>query len=182
MQLVCHKTRAVYTMSAMLTTLSVLAVLGVLIAAAALIALRRLGAREEQLRLVVESIAAGIVTTDRDGHATMCNRAAAGMLGKPMDEMPQADIHALLHDPVPAAEDDCPIAAAAMRGEARVSVRDLPGGRRLQYSAAPLADGVVISLTDITDQRQAEQQIEQAGAWTAWAVSRQRWHTNSTTC
>jgi PAS domain S-box-containing protein len=146
----------------MLTTLSMIAVLGVLIAATALTALRRLGAREKQLRLVVESIAAGIVTTDRDGHATMCNRAAAGMLGKPMEEMPRADIHALLHEPVPAAEDDCPITAAAKHGEARVSVRDLPGGRRLQYSAAPLSEGVVISLTDITDQRQAEQQIEQA--------------------
>ncbi len=131
----------------------------------------RLSALTQQSNLILDSVGDGILGTDLDGIATVCNPAAATMLGYRPEEIHTAilgqNVHALMHHTHANGEshlpEDSPILA---------SVRDLKPVRistdvfwrkdgtsfPVEYVASPLLkegkpDGTVIAFTDTTERR-----------------------------
>ena len=135
--------------------------------------------QRDWLDTTLASITSAIIATDRRGHITVINRAAADLLGWDLAEakgVPIADVlsmadedshvnwkvtvETLLHgNQVTAVEDRC--AWLTSRQGARVPV---------EYTLAPLtrirgtARGVVLVLHDITQRRQAEDTLREAKA------------------
>jgi len=120
------------------------------------------------LELLLESTAEGILTIDLSGRCTMCNAAAARMLGTTADALMQSNLQPLLHQE----NDDGAIFSVAKTG----NVVSLASGIFLrmdgstfpvEYSAAPIVDGgepvgVVIGFTDVTERLKLENKLEQA--------------------
>jgi PAS domain S-box-containing protein len=130
----------------------------------------------DQLRLLLESSGEGLYGIDLEGRCTFINRAGARMLGYLPAEALGRDMHALIHHtradgtPYPTAE--CPIVRAFRVGTGcRVSDEVL--WRRdgsaipVEYSSSPILDGghcrgAVITFTDITERKKAEEELKSA--------------------
>ncbi len=131
---------------------------------------------EERNRLILESSAEGIFGTDVEGRITFVNSAACRMLGFTAEELVGQPSHATFHHQRPDGSayplEECPMFAAYEHGKvSRVDDEFLwrkdGGGVPVEYGATPiLKDGVivgsVVSFTDITDRKRAEQQLKQA--------------------
>jgi PAS domain S-box-containing protein len=132
-------------------------------------------ANEERLRSVVHSMAEGLIVRDADGVITDCNAAAEHILGRRRDELRGRRPEEAFDDVVDAAgaavaperlmgEGAVPSAAPEDRFVARVLRPD--GERRwVAISSAPVLgyggreEGVVTTLADITERREAEQRL-----------------------
>ncbi len=134
-----------------------------------------LSASEERSRLILESSAEGIFGTDTDGAITFVNAAGCKMLGFAPEELLGKPSHATFHYHRPDGreypKEECPMYAAYKFGKAsRVDDEFLwckdGTGLPVEYGATPvLKEGVlfgsVISFTDITERKRAEQRLRE---------------------
>jgi PAS domain S-box-containing protein len=132
-------------------------------------------AGEERLRSVVQSMAEGLVVRDARGVITDCNAAAEQILGRRRDELWGRRLEAVLDavgDAPGAAVDpgralgDAAAASGDTDGEVVACVRRPDGARRwVAIRSAPVLgsdgrpEGVVTTLSDITERREAEQRL-----------------------
>ncbi|MFC1763861.1 response regulator [Planctomycetota bacterium] len=128
---------------------------------------------EERNRLLLESAAEGIFGVDPNGHITFVNNAASRMLGFSIEELLGQKSHALFHYKRPDGSDypveECPMYAAYTYGkESRIDDEFLwhknGSGIPVEYGATPILKGdtifgAVISFTDITERKKAEEEI-----------------------
>lgn len=131
---------------------------------------------EERTRLILESTEDGIFGVDTDGRIDFVNAAACRLLGFTVEEMIDQPSHQLIHhhhaDGGEYPREECPMFAAYKRGEtSRIEDEFLwrkdGVGMPVEYGATPiLKDGVimgaVISFTDITERKRAEEQLHAA--------------------
>jgi PAS domain S-box-containing protein len=131
---------------------------------------------EQRIRLLLDSTGEGIYGIDTDGRCMFINRAGTQLLGGAPEDFHGQNMHALSHHthadgtPYPAIE--CPIFRAFRTGvPCRTS--DEVFWRRdrtpfpVEYSSRPLRDGdevrgAVVTFTDITARKAAEEQLQQA--------------------
>ena len=130
---------------------------------------------EERSRLILESSSEGIFGTDPDGRITFVNPAACQMLGFTPEELLGHPSHATFHNRRPDGthypKEECPMFAAYTYGKAsRIDDEFLwrkdGTGLPVEYGATPvLKDGTlvgsVVSFTDITDRKLAEQHLRE---------------------
>lgn len=127
---------------------------------------------QERLARIVETIPDGVVIADRDGAVSFANPSAERILGLSRADItqrsyndPQWKITALDGSPFP--DEDLPFARVKAGGGSVYNVEHAivyPGGRRaaLSINASPLRDakgnfdGMVASITDITERRRME--------------------------
>ncbi len=128
---------------------------------------------EERNRLILEASAEGIFGTDTEGRITFVNPAACRMLGFTPEELVGQPSHAAFHHHRPDGseypKEECPMYAAYKYGKAsRIDDESLwcKNGASLpvEYGATPMIkDGVVvgavISFTDITERKRAEEEL-----------------------
>jgi PAS domain S-box-containing protein len=131
---------------------------------------------DERTRLILESTAEGIFGVDTEGRIGFVNTAACRLLGFTAAEMIGQLSHDLIHHHRPDGSDypveQCAMFAAYKRGEiSRIDNEFLwrKDGRGLpvEYGAMPILKngailGAVISFTDITQRKRAEQELRQA--------------------
>lgn len=131
-------------------------------------------AKQKFLDAVLASVSEGIVACDADGNLTMFNRAAQELLpAEPLPPEEWAERYNLFRGDgaTPLSRDEVPL-LRALQGE---NIRDVelvvaPPGlppRILIANGQRLSDlnlGAVVSIRDITDQRQADRQIREAEA------------------
>jgi PAS domain S-box-containing protein len=127
----------------------------------------------ERLKLLLESTGEGVFGQDREGRCTFVNRAALAMLGLTQADLLGRDLHAVIHrlkpDGSPYPAEECPIRAVLRTGEARsgqdeMLVRADGSMFPIEYSAHPIErggrqDGVVVTFTDISERKQAEERL-----------------------
>ena len=131
---------------------------------------------EQRTRLLLESSGDGIYGIDVLGRCTFINRAGADLLGWPPEALLDRDMHDLTHhsraDGAPYAVADCPI-VQAFRAGTPCRVSDEVFWRRdgrpfpVEYSSHPLVEGgevrgAVVTFTDITARKAAEEELRQA--------------------
>jgi PAS domain S-box-containing protein len=130
---------------------------------------------EERLRSVVHSMAEGLVVRDADGVITDCNAAAEHILGRRRHELrgrrPSAVFDEVVDDAGAAVPAERLLGDDALRGDAPeagfVACVLRPDGERrwVSASSAPVLgadgrpEGVVTTLSDITERRAAEQRL-----------------------
>jgi len=128
---------------------------------------------EERTRLILESSAEGIFGTDIEGRITFVNPACCRMLGFNAQELIGQPSHATFHHHRPDGSDypkeECPMFAAYTHGKSsRIDNEFLwrkdGTGLPVEYGATPiLKDGAVVgsvvSFTDITERKRAEQEL-----------------------
>ena len=132
-------------------------------------------ANEERLRSVVHSMAEGLIVRDADGVITDCNAAAEQILGRSRRELRGHRPEAVLDGVVDA--DGGTVAPEQLLGESAlrsgaaeagfVAGVPQPGGERrwVAIGSAPVLgrsgrpEGVVTTLADITERREAEQRL-----------------------
>jgi PAS domain S-box-containing protein len=112
-------------------------------------------ANEERLRSVVQSMAEGLVVRDAAGVITDCNAAAEQILGRRRDELWGRRLEAVLDGAADGADGERVAEVTRPDGARRwVAIRSAPvlgsGGR---------PEGVVTTLGDITERREAEQRL-----------------------
>ena len=129
-----------------------------------------------QLQLLLQSTGEGIFGIDMAGCCTFVNRAAAQMIGLPAEQVLGRNMHNLIHhthgDGRHYPEQDCPIFAAFRQGEScridrEVLWRADGSAFAAEYSSYPILDaglvrGAVVTFTDITERRRAEDQLREA--------------------
>ena len=129
---------------------------------------------EERNRLILESTAEGIFGTNTEGRITFMNAAACRMLGFTTEELVGQPSHALFHHHRPDGriypEEDCPMFAAYNHGKAshiddEFLWRKDGMGMPVEYGATPIRKngavlGAVISFSDITERKRAEQELD----------------------
>jgi two-component system, sensor histidine kinase and response regulator len=125
---------------------------------------------EERTRLLLESVAEGIIGVSVDGKMTFINPAACRMLGYSPDEFEGRELHSIIHyaheDGSPYPRDDCPMHKSISEGTAshvdsEVLWRKDGTCFPVAYSSNPVHKdrslvGSVITFSDITDRRRAE--------------------------
>jgi PAS domain S-box-containing protein len=128
---------------------------------------------EARLRLLLESSGEGVYGVDLAGRCTFINTAAAAMLGCRPDETLGRDMHVFTHykrnDGSPYPAEECPVLRVLATGEGcrvdrEVLWRNDGSAFSAEYSAYPIRDGqvikgAVVTFTDITRRRQAEEQL-----------------------
>jgi PAS domain S-box-containing protein len=131
---------------------------------------------EERTRLLLESAAEGIFGVDVEGRITFVNPAACRMLGYETDEIIGRKSHGLLHHSRPDGNnypvEECPMFAAYKHGKASLIDdeylwRKDGTGFPVEYGATPILNdgmivGAVISFTDITERKKAEEKLHVA--------------------
>lgn len=131
----------------------------------------RLSALTRQSNSILDSVGDGIISTDLEGIATVCNPAAAQMLGFRADEIDRAilgqNIHSLFHhsrvDGSPYPEQDCAIMRTTrdlkpVRLSTEVFWRKDGTSFPVEYVACPILDngkatGLVVAFTDTTERQ-----------------------------
>lgn len=146
------------------------------------IVIERKRADEERTRLahdrllLLESTGEGIYGIDVQGRCTFVNQSAAKMLGYDPAELLGKDMHALIHhhrsDGSPYPVGECPIYRAFQIGQGcRVDGEVLwrRDGRAFpaDYSSSPIRaggaiKGAVVTFTDITERKRAEQALQES--------------------
>ncbi|HRQ82263.1 MAG TPA: PAS domain S-box protein, partial [Azospirillaceae bacterium] len=134
-----------------------------------------LKAAEERARLILQSSGAGMFGCDLDGRITFANPAAGRMLNCAAEDLIGADAHWLLAPADHGA--GSPLGAVLAQGEAVVNDNAAftrPDGRPLSvsYAAQPMRQddsaggsvvvGAVVSFSDVSERRAAEEAREQA--------------------
>jgi PAS domain S-box-containing protein len=132
---------------------------------------------EARMRLLLEATGEGIYAVDRSGAITLCNSAAATILGYDgPGELLARNSHALLHhhhaDGSPYAPADCPLANALQAGrDTRVTDevfwRKDGSALPVEYAVHPMIQGreivgAVVSFTDIRERIAAETAMRHA--------------------
>jgi len=131
---------------------------------------------EERNRLLLECAAEGIFGVDTEGNITFVNTAASGLLGYDIEEMLGQNVHALIQrhrpDGTLYAPEESRIYAAYTRGEeSRVDdqLLRIKGGMGLpvELGVTPILKddtivGAVFSFRDITERKEAEEQLRAA--------------------
>jgi PAS domain S-box-containing protein len=131
---------------------------------------------EERTRLLLESVAEGIIGVDDHGKMTFINPAACRMLGYSPDEFEGKDLHSLVHyaheDGSSYPRDDCPMyksisVGTTSRVDTEVLWRKDGTSFPVAYSSNPVHKdgslvGSVITFSDITDRRRAEQALAES--------------------
>ncbi len=132
-----------------------------------------LAVAEERTRQILESAAEGIFGVDTEGQITFVNPAGCRMLGFEEKELLGQPSHALIHHHRPDGSEypmeQCPMFAAYKEGKAsRIDDEFLwrkdGSGLPVEYGATPIYKGgaivgAVISFTDITERKKAEEEI-----------------------
>jgi len=133
---------------------------------------------KRQNELILEAAGEGIYGLDCEGMTTFVNPAAAHMLGWEANVLIGQPMHALLHhtrpDGSPFPREQCPIYAAFKDGAVH-HVEDEVFWRRdgssfpVDYTSTPIHEndklaGAVVVFKDITERKQAEQELHQAYA------------------
>ena len=135
-----------------------------------------LAAAEQRLRLVVESLAEGIIELDADGVILMINPATTELLGFTAEELVGRNVHVAIHHSVndggPDAPESCALLAAVREGRKCQLLNDSfwhRDGHPVPVAAASnpiLAEwgvaGAVLSFFDITERQRADEAREQA--------------------
>nr|CRH05365.1 putative Histidine kinase with CHASE domain, PAS 4 domain, GAF domain, PAS domain, KisKA domain, HATPase c domain and Response regulator receiver domain [Candidatus Magnetococcus massalia] len=144
---------------------------------ARLTAQERLRHSEEQVRLLLDTVAEGIYAIDLQGLCTICNHAAARLLGyADPGQLLGQNMHALIHHSYPNGEaypvEACPVHAVIHGGPASHVETDifwrLDGSSFfVEYNARAIKRGEelvgsVVSFTDITQRKEAEQALQEA--------------------
>ncbi|MFO1475551.1 MAG: response regulator [Verrucomicrobiota bacterium] len=131
---------------------------------------------EEQNRLILESTTEGMFGTDTEGRITFVNPAACQMLGFTAEELIGKPSHASFHHHRPDGSEypseECPMYAAYKHGKAsriddELLWRKDGAGVPVEYGATPILKdnqiiGSVVSFTDITQRKRAEQELLEA--------------------
>jgi formate hydrogenlyase transcriptional activator len=133
---------------------------------------------DETLRLnqlILESVGEGIYGLDSEGRTTFINPAATKMTGFSADEMIGNCQHLLVHhsraDGTPYPQEKCPIYAAFRRGKIYQTSEEVFWRKDgtsfpVEYISTPIWEnlkllGAVVVFKDITEQKQAEEEILQ---------------------
>ena len=130
----------------------------------------------DQLTLLLDSTGDGMFGIDLSGTCTFINRAGAAMLGYSIEQTLGRNMHALIHHSHPDGshytEDDCPIFQAFRTGEAcrvdhEVLWRADGSAFAAEYSSHQIIDqgqvrGAVVTFSDISKRRQAEEELRRA--------------------
>ena len=130
----------------------------------------------ESLQLLLESTGEGVFGQDSQGRCTFVNRAALEMLRCSREDLLGRDLHAAIHHTRPNGSpyppEACPIRAVihtgqAKRGRDEALVRSDGATFPIEYSAHPIhrdgrLDGAVVTFTDITERKRAEENLMQA--------------------
>lgn len=125
---------------------------------------------------VLEATGEGVLGMDMDGRCTFLNRAGGELLGLPTRFVMGQEVHPLIHHTRPdgssCSSEECPILAIRETGEpVRLTDEILwrPDGDSFpaQISARPMVDGrqvkgVVVTFSDLTEIREAEQALRRA--------------------
>jgi PAS domain S-box-containing protein len=133
---------------------------------------------KRQNELILEAAGEGIYGLDREGKTSFLNPAAAHMLGFDMNALIGQPMHALLHhtrpDGSPFPKEECPIYAAFKDGavhhvEDEVFWRKDGSSFPVDYTSTPIREngklaGAVVVFKDITERKQAEQELRKAYA------------------
>ncbi|MEW6529949.1 MAG: response regulator [Thermodesulfobacteriota bacterium] len=131
---------------------------------------------EERNRLLLESVGEGIIGVGVDGRMTFVNPAACRMLGYPPDEFEGKELHDLIHyahaDGSPYPREDCAMHKSISGGtvchvDSEVLWRKDGTSFPVAYSSNPIHKdgslvGSVITFSDITDRRKAEQALAES--------------------
>jgi two-component system sensor histidine kinase/response regulator len=131
---------------------------------------------EERTRLLLESAGEGIIGVSLDGKMTFVNPAACRMLGYSPDEFEGKELHILIHyaheDCSSYPQEDCPMHKSISGGTAshidsEVLWRKDGTSFPVAYSSNPVHKdgslvGSVITFSDITDRKQADEQVRRA--------------------
>lgn len=139
---------------------------------------RRAEAEREKLLndrlLLLESTGEGIYGLDQQGRCTFINKAGARMLGYRPEEVIGKNMHALIHhhraDGSPYPSEDCRIYAAFLKGEGYHVENEMMWRKDgtafpVEYSSFPVSErgvitGAVVTFTDITERKRAEEQLQ----------------------
>jgi PAS domain S-box-containing protein len=139
-----------------------------------------------QNRLLLTSVGEGICGIDMNGVITFINPAASNMLGYTDDELLGKDLHALTHhtkpDGRPYPEHECPIFMACNDGSVHHGSDEFfyrKDGNSIPvfYSSRPIVDGerisgAVICFQDITEHKQAEEELQRINIYLEEATAR----------
>lgn len=131
---------------------------------------------EERTRLLLESVAEGIIGVSVNGEMTFINPAACRMLGYSSDEFQGKELHSLIHyaheDGSPYSREDCPMhksisVGTTSRIDSEVLWRKDGTSFPVAYSSNPVRKdgclvGSVITFSDITDRRRAEHALAES--------------------
>lgn len=137
----------------------------------------------EHLRLLLQSAGEGIYSIDCEGRCTFLNRAASELLKLPPDDALGRDMHALIHhhrsDGGAFPPEECPIYHVIHSGQACTAEdifwRTDQTSMSVRYTASPILKsgqiaGAVVSFTDISAQRRAEQALQKTDARLRFAL------------
>jgi diguanylate cyclase (GGDEF)-like protein/PAS domain S-box-containing protein len=138
------------------------------------LAQEKLRAAEEQNRLILESAGEGIYGLDQDGKTTFVNPAATRMLGYEADELVGKAMHDLVHHSYPDGSryprEKCPMYAAFGDGKTHVVTDEVLWRKDgscfpVEYTSTPVRKdgeviGSVVLFKDITERRQAEEELK----------------------
>jgi diguanylate cyclase (GGDEF)-like protein/PAS domain S-box-containing protein len=130
---------------------------------------------EESKRLLLQAVGEGIFGVDATGQVTFINPAALGMLGFAVEEMLGQNAHSLIHhshkDGSNYPVEDCPMYASYTKAtESPVTEEVLwrkdGSSFPVEYSSMPVTKdgkimGAVVTFTDITERKRAEEKIRQ---------------------
>ncbi len=132
---------------------------------------------EDRTKLILESVEEGIYGVDLKGNITFANKAAENMLGYTFDEMKNASQHELIHhshpDGSPYIKEECNIYAALKDGKTHTEDKEFfwrKDGTALpvEYTSTPVRHedrevvGAVVVFRDITDRKEAEEELKDA--------------------
>lgn len=132
----------------------------------------------DKLTLLLDSTGEGIYGIDLDGRCTFINRAGADMLGYTVDQVLGRNMHELVHHSHQQGghypEHECPILKAYRNGQScrvdqEVFWRADGSCFATEYSSHQIVDsgqvcGAVVTFSDISKRRQAEEQLQRAKA------------------
>ncbi len=139
--------------------------------------LRETEEREEQMHLLLDSIAEGIFGIDGGAHCTFCNPAALRILGyQSPEQLLGKDMHALIHhtraDGSPYPPQECPILKALQNGQgAHIQDEVLWKADGTSFHAEYWSNpqrkgnqivGAVVAFIDITPRQRARRELEQS--------------------
>ena len=128
-----------------------------------------------ELRAVLRGTGDVLIGLDLDGRCTFLNEAGTELLGYTSRELRGRPVHSVIHhtrpDGTPHPEEECPVRTLAAGETVRV-LDDVIWGKDgssfpVQLSVSPMTDGlevrgVVLTITDMTEIREAEQALREA--------------------
>ncbi len=126
--------------------------------------------------LLLDSTGEGIWGIDLEGNCTFINKSAVQMLGYGPEEVLGKNMHTIVHhtrpNGLPYPAEECPINGACRAGQSYRSADEVVWRRDgtalpVEYATYPIIEdgvikGAVVTVTDITDRKRAEDQVKQS--------------------